>query len=145
MPSPVRIRLTQSGSLSSRGYGMRKSAKLRRVALAKAIRVYGPTSVMRKLQVLMLYNRNRNPTLYNIARRDRDWIKRTYGTTASPSPRSPLRRSKRSPSRRSPSRRSPSRRSPSRRSPSRRSPRRRSGKSRMRSLAAKKGWARRRR
>ena len=39
---------------------------------------YGELSVFRKLNAVYVYNRNTNPLISDIFRKDRDWVKKTF-------------------------------------------------------------------
>lgn len=72
----VRIPLKKHHTLSVHGYvgvgGL--SVAQRRVALVKAAAALGPTYVIRKLNVLAIYNRNKNPGLAAIFRKDMAFV-----------------------------------------------------------------------
>ncbi len=72
--SPVRIKLTAVGSLSRFGYHADKSETTRRAALKKAIKANGRTEVIRRLNVLYIYNKNRNPALAHKFKLDMTWV-----------------------------------------------------------------------
>jgi hypothetical protein len=73
--SKVRIPVTK-GKLRKYGYGIRHSAKERHHSLSRAAKEYGALSVFKKLNVLVTFNKNVNPSLASDFRRDRDWVKR---------------------------------------------------------------------
>jgi len=54
------------------------SAKVRHNALKRAVRVYGPLTLFRKLNAVYIYNKNTNKTVSRIFKRDRDWVKKTF-------------------------------------------------------------------
>jgi hypothetical protein len=64
------------GKLRKYGYAIRHSAENRRRSLRRAAKEYGPLSVFKKLNVLVTFNKNVNPSLASDFRRDRDWVKR---------------------------------------------------------------------
>lgn len=72
--SPVRIKLKAIGSLSKFGYHANKSAEVRRAALKKAVKANGYTEVIRRLNVLYIYNKNRNPELAVKFKLDMTWV-----------------------------------------------------------------------
>ena len=39
---------------------------------------YGPISIFRKLNAVYIYNKNTNPKISEIFKRDRDWIRKNY-------------------------------------------------------------------
>lgn len=63
--------------LRSHGYssGLRQSE--RRAALKSAVSEYGPLSVFRKLNAIMVLNK-RKPRLHSIFRADRNWVRKMY-------------------------------------------------------------------
>lgn len=77
--SPIRIHLTK-GSLGAYGYThvTEMSATARHRALADAIYDENPLSVFRKLNALVVLNKNKHPATADIFESDRDWVKRTY-------------------------------------------------------------------
>ena len=66
----VRISLKDNHSLSRLGYHMRNSNRSRHIALNKAIKAYGSSYVIKKLNVLRIYNGKRHPDLATIAHED---------------------------------------------------------------------------
>lgn len=56
--------------------------KQRHVALARAIKEYGSLSTWKKINVLSIFAKNKNPGLKAIYNSDKEWIKRTYGLKA---------------------------------------------------------------
>jgi len=77
----VKIHLRKDGYLSKQGYvGVRnKSTELRHAALAKVVAAgEPPLGLFRRLNVLMIFFRNRDPNLSQIFKTNRDWVKKTY-------------------------------------------------------------------
>ncbi len=72
--SPVRIKLKAVGSLTRFGYHADKSDAVRHAALKKAIKANGRTEVIRRLNVLYIYNKNRNPKLALKFKLDMTWV-----------------------------------------------------------------------
>jgi hypothetical protein len=70
----------RKGELKQFGYSSSNSVASRHRSLAKAIREYGDLSVFRKVNVLYVFNKNKNPTLASKFNSDKAWIKRTYMT-----------------------------------------------------------------
>lgn len=68
----------RKGELSKFGYSSSASVAERERALRKAVKAYTAISTFRKLNALMVLNKNKNPRLSNIFRRDRDWIKENF-------------------------------------------------------------------
>jgi len=73
-----RIGPLRKGSLSRHGYGTSKSASARHRALAKAVKAEGALAVFRKLNAVMVLNKNTNPSVSAKFKADRNWVKRTY-------------------------------------------------------------------
>jgi hypothetical protein len=76
--SKVRIPVRKSGELKKYGYDIYISAAERRAALAKAVKKYGALSVFRKLNVLVIFNKNKHPDLSKKFKSDRDWVGKNY-------------------------------------------------------------------
>ena len=74
--SKVKIPVTK-GKLSKYGYGIHKSQQQRRKSLKRASKEYGPLSVSKKLNVLVIYNKNKHPSLSKKFKKDRDWLSKT--------------------------------------------------------------------
>jgi hypothetical protein len=56
-----------------------KSTELRHAALAKVVAAgEPPLGLFRRLNVLMIFFRNRDPNLSQIFKTNRDWVKKTY-------------------------------------------------------------------
>ena len=81
MKSKVIIPISNSGILSAHGYSdvRDKSPLARHRALARVIRAgEPPLGLFRRLNVLMIFFRNRDPNLSQIFKTNRDWVKKTY-------------------------------------------------------------------
>jgi hypothetical protein len=135
--SKVRI-IVNKGLLTKYGYSMSKTAAQRHYALSRAVSAYGYLPVMRKVNVLFVFNKNRHSNLAKVATSDKKWLMKTYKNKASARKsyrRKSKRRSGRKSRRRSGSRKSRRRsgRKSRRRSGSRKSKRRSGRKSRRRS------------
>lgn len=76
--SKVKIGPLRKGSLTRHGYKASKSARARHIALNKAVKAEGALAVYRKLNAVMVLNKNTNPTKSTRFRADRNWIKRKY-------------------------------------------------------------------
>lgn len=74
----VRISITKPGSLSKYGYSMSKTAVARRRALAKAVKVYGYGTVMRKVNALYVFNKKKHPGIAKKATGDKKWLREKY-------------------------------------------------------------------
>jgi len=72
------------GTLTKFGYSTSNKTKDRNVALLAAMDHYGWLTVFRKLNAVMIYNKNK-PKWYNIYKRDRDWVKK-QGKALEPKP-----------------------------------------------------------
>jgi hypothetical protein len=65
----------QKGTLGKYGYHTKVSKEKRHTALKKAILHIKPLSVYRKLNILYILNKNRNPKLSNLFKEDAEWLK----------------------------------------------------------------------
>ena len=72
----VRIKLKSIGSLTKFGYGASKAAATRRAALLKAAKANGFTEVVRRLNVLYVYNKNAHPALAAKYKQDMHWLQK---------------------------------------------------------------------
>lgn len=63
------------GTLRKFGYSSKKSSLSRRNALCKAVKKIGYPVVSKKLTILQTLNKNRNPSLSNIFKKDREAAK----------------------------------------------------------------------
>jgi hypothetical protein len=68
----------QKGELTELGYSVKNTSDMRRKALYKAVRKYGAVPVMRKLNLIAVYNRNMYPKYSKIYNSDKKWVRRTY-------------------------------------------------------------------
>jgi hypothetical protein len=68
----------REGDLSRYGYNAHKSESERHAALRKAIHVYGPLSVYRKLDAVTKYTQRTAPEAHRIFKTDRNWVYRHY-------------------------------------------------------------------
>jgi hypothetical protein len=67
----------EKGTLTKFGYHTHNSEKERHEALKKAVKKVRPLSVYRKLNALYVLNKNKNPTIAKMYRKDADWVKTT--------------------------------------------------------------------
>jgi len=85
LPSGARgIGALRKGDLRRFGYTnvTELSEGRRHLALAAAVRAYGPLTVWRKLNAVFIYTKNTSPASSRVFKADRDWIKATYGIAA---------------------------------------------------------------
>jgi hypothetical protein len=66
----VNIRILNRGSLTSLGYHIDSPASERHRFLREAVRIYGKTDLIRKLNAVSVLNRNRNPRASRIFHQD---------------------------------------------------------------------------
>lgn len=64
----------KKSELTSLGYHLNKPINKRRIALIKAIHIYGNLSVFRKLNVLSVLFKNTHPDYSKIAKADAKWV-----------------------------------------------------------------------
>ena len=69
------------GTLKKHGYSDVKnlSVEKRHIALKKAIKEYGYSHVIKKVNAVELLSRNRNPKISKIFGADKKWMERYYG------------------------------------------------------------------
>ena len=74
----------RKGDLKRFGYDdvVKMSEGRRHLALATAVRAYGPLTVWRKINAVFIYTKNTSPASSRVFKEDRDWIKATYGISA---------------------------------------------------------------
>lgn len=72
----VRIKLKSIGSLTKFGYAANEAAATRRAALLKAAKANGFSEVVRRLNVLYVWNKNRHPALAAKYRQDMHWLQK---------------------------------------------------------------------
>lgn len=68
----------RKGELSQFGYSSSATVLARHRALVKAVKRYGALSVFRKMNAIMVLNKNKSPALSNKFRMDRNWIRDNY-------------------------------------------------------------------
>jgi hypothetical protein len=76
--SKVRIPVRKEDFLKRYGYGVYESEKVRHSALTQAVQAYGASSVVKKLNVLMIFNKNNHPALSKKFAKDRDWVSKKW-------------------------------------------------------------------
>lgn len=81
---PKLIPKLRKGTLRRHGYSTKDSQHERHEALRKAVAAEGPTVVIRKLNVVATLNKNTNPEMSKHLKKDSDWVKSQFGTTAHP-------------------------------------------------------------
>jgi len=69
----------KKGSLTSLGYGIRESSATRHAALKKALKKYGYSSLIKKLNVLVVYNKNAHPDIAQTAHSDMMYVAKLDG------------------------------------------------------------------
>lgn len=74
----------RKGDLTLFGYDnvVSMSEGRRHLALAAAVRKYGPLTVWRKLNAVFIYTKNTSPASSRVFKADRDWIKSRFGISA---------------------------------------------------------------
>lgn len=71
---PVRIKLKRNHSLSVFGYSLDADSWDRKRALTPAVRAYGPGYVIKKLNVLYIFRKNKDVVRGRRARADMRWV-----------------------------------------------------------------------
>ena len=74
----------RKGNLRRFGYtGVRYMSESRRhMAIAAAVKMYGPLTVWRKLNAVYIYTKKTSPESSKVFKADRDWIKERFGIKA---------------------------------------------------------------
>jgi len=75
---PFLITGLKKGKLSKYGYSTSKSPASRHVSLRKAVKAYGSTSVVRKLNAVKVLNRNTNPKISRVFGSDMTWVQNSF-------------------------------------------------------------------
>jgi hypothetical protein len=68
----------KKGELSRYGYNAHKSESERHSALRKAMEMYGPLNVYRKLDAITKYTVRTAPDAHKVFKADRDWVFKNY-------------------------------------------------------------------
>ncbi len=68
----------KKGELSRYGYSAHDSTEERHKALRKAIQVYGPLGVFRKLDAITKYTQRTAPEAHRIFKADRTWVQKNF-------------------------------------------------------------------
>ena len=68
----------KKGDLTGFGYAVSSSAEKRHKAVSKAAKKYGTVSVIRKLNVLYVYNKNKNPTMAKKVKSDQKGLSKKH-------------------------------------------------------------------
>ena len=73
--SAIRIRVKHPGSLEQYGYSLHEKPATRRIALTKALKHFSYAEIMKKVNLLYVYNKRVRPHLAEIASADKEWLK----------------------------------------------------------------------
>lgn len=76
--SPVRLKLRKEHSLTKFNYKIKDNKEKRHRALKKAVKSYGYLPVMRRINVLYVFNKNKNPYIARKMTVDKEWLKKNY-------------------------------------------------------------------
>ncbi len=68
----------KKGELSRYGYSAHNSTEERHKALTKAIQVYGPLGVFRKLDAITKYTQRTAPEAHRVFKADRAWVQKNF-------------------------------------------------------------------
>lgn len=68
----------KEGLLTSVGYSTKKNKTLRRKAIRKAVRKYGPLSTFRKLNAISTLTKRTSKGKSQTFKNDRNWVKKTF-------------------------------------------------------------------
>lgn len=80
MTPKIKIPIKYKNDLKQFGYSVYASDHVRHRALTQAVREYGPLPVFRKLNALVIFNKNRHPLLSSMFKKDRTFIKKKFMT-----------------------------------------------------------------
>jgi hypothetical protein len=83
-PGQTPIGNLKKGELTKYGYSAKLTEEERHEALEKALRVYGPLTLYRKLNAVSKLSMRTAPEVSHIFAKDRDWVKKYYGIRARP-------------------------------------------------------------
>lgn len=81
-PGQTPIGPLKKGELTKYGYSAKLTEQERHTSLDKALRVYGPLSLYRKLNAVAKLSVRTAPEISHIFAKDRDWVKKYYGIRA---------------------------------------------------------------
>ena len=68
------VAITHPSSLTDLGYVVHKSDRARHIALRKAVNLYGQTTVLRRINALYVFNKNRHPDVAEIYQEDKAYV-----------------------------------------------------------------------
>jgi len=66
----------KKGALTKHGYSTKSPAKVRQTALRKAVKASSPGTVIKRLNIIQVYNKNRSPKVAKIARSDMAFVRK---------------------------------------------------------------------
>lgn len=72
------IKNLKKGTLTSFGYSSKIKLDDRRKALTKAVKKLSPVTIIRKLNAVSILNKNTNPKISNIFKKDLKWISKKF-------------------------------------------------------------------
>lgn len=70
------VKILRVGSLRKYGYSMKSPFSSRQEALKKAVKQYGKSSTIKKLNVISLYNKRTHPKTSKRAKKDMDFVRK---------------------------------------------------------------------
>jgi hypothetical protein len=70
------IKILRKGSLRKHGYAMKSPVQKRHDALRKAVKEYGKSSTIKKLNVISLYNKRSHPKTSLKAKKDMEFVRK---------------------------------------------------------------------
>ena len=76
------------------GYSLQLTKKERRLILNKLVKQFGWVNIVRKLNVLYIYNKNKHPTTADKFRRDMKYIQKSFSPTSKSKKSPKMRRSR---------------------------------------------------
>ena len=70
------IAILKPGMLTSFGYHVDLPVKEREIALKKAYKSYGYSTLIKRLNILAVYNKYKNPEIVDIVQKDMDFVRK---------------------------------------------------------------------
>ena len=70
------IAILKPGMLTSFGYHVDLPVKEREIALKKAYKSYGYSTLIKRLNILTVYNKYKNPEIVDIVQKDMDFVRK---------------------------------------------------------------------
>lgn len=95
--SPVRIKISHEGTFGRYGYKTTNTAISRRRSLARVARAKGAGMTVRRLNALVVLNKNRSPALSRKFKSDMKWVQAKFNTNKKSKRKSRVKNTRKSP------------------------------------------------